>query len=46
MAGIRRMLGRYQIWETADEPADGCLVVGDPLDIRDLLVGRQDPPPK
>jgi hypothetical protein len=31
------------IWETADEPADGRLVVGDPLDVWDLLVGRQDP---
>jgi hypothetical protein len=31
------------IWETANEPADGCLVVGDPLDVWDLLVGRQDP---
>ena len=29
--------------EAANEPADGCLVVGNPLDVWDLLVGRQDP---
>src|SRR6266545_4395508 len=29
--------------EAAGEPADRCLVMGDPLDIWDLLVGRQDP---
>jgi hypothetical protein len=31
------------IAEAANEPADRCLVVGNPLDIWDLLVGRQDP---
>jgi hypothetical protein len=29
--------------EAANEPADGYLVVGNPLDVWDLLVGRQDP---
>src|SRR4029453_13859442 len=29
--------------EAANEPADGGLVVGNPLDVWDLLVGRQDP---
>ncbi len=31
------------IWETANEPANRRLIVGDPLDVWDLLVGRQDP---
>jgi hypothetical protein len=29
--------------EAAGEPADRCLVMGDPLDVWDLLVGWQDP---
>src|SRR5215208_1195707 len=39
----RSRLAGCGVAEAANEPADGCLVVGNPLDVWDLLVGRQDP---
>src|SRR6266568_7203011 len=42
-AGAGSRLVACGVAEAAGEPADRCLVVGDPLDVWDLLVGWQDP---
>jgi hypothetical protein len=42
-AGLVAGSQHARVAEAANEPADRCLVVGDPLDVWDLLVGRQDP---